>query len=602
MNDILSELNPQQREVALHLGHCLSIACPGSGKTKMLATKAATLLNEGERVCAVTFTRDAAIELRERIMKLADPRTKGNLLVGTFHSVCMLMASPRKHKGEFGRAVLAKMNSPFSAPWSLVREGVRISYVIRAIRESGSKLQIRDATPVIELAKEAGQIPEHLDPELQEMVRIYLKLMEEAGVIDFQDIILKTNLALRDKSMTPLPVDHLLVDEYQDTDNAQYEWTAHHGRAGIALTAVGDDDQSIYAFRRALGYSGMERFTKEFGALQVQLGINYRCRSEILIAAETLISRNMERIPKRLFAQKGDGGVVTCERFANVMSEYAAVAEEASGALAEGASFAVISRTNDELTLLQAAMHMRGVPHRKTDGRSIFDCPEVQVYAALLRSLNKPQSNDLDQVLAWAGMNSEDSVKIRKLFGTSIIIGSKADFQNARISDRGIDIWRTFAKRHSAWTAQMEQGHLATVNYGVYEWLTETLQKPHNPAVLDAAHQMYEVDGSTLEAHLAKMRAREMSQSLADKKPDQSSAEEPIAILTTAHGSKGLEYDYVWIVGLNAGSFPSDKSSLEEERRLMFVAMTRAREALFLSSTRDKKPSVFITEAGISVN
>ena len=602
MNDILSELNPQQREVALHLGHCLSIACPGSGKTKMLATKAATLLNEGERVCAVTFTRDAAIELRERIMKLADPRTKGNLLVGTFHSVCMLMASPRKHKGEFGRAVLAKMSSPFSTPWSLVREGVRISYVIRAIRESGSKLQIRDATPVIELAKEAGQIPEHLDPELQEMVRIYLKLMEEAGVIDFQDIILKTNLALRDKSMSPLPVDHLLVDEYQDTDNAQYEWTAHHGRAGIALTAVGDDDQSIYAFRRALGYSGMDRFTKEFGALQVQLGINYRCRSEILGAAETLISRNVERIPKRLFAQKGQGGVVTCERFANVMSEYAAVAEEAFGALAEGASFAVISRTNDELTLLQAAMHMRGVPHRKTDGRSIFDCPEVQVYAALLRSLIKPQSNDLDQVLAWAGMNSEDSVNIRKLFGTSIIIGSKADFQNAKISDRGIDIWRTFAKRHSAWTAQMEQGHLATVNYGVYEWLTETLQKPHNPAVLDAAHQMYEVDGSTLEAHLAKMRAREMSQSLADKKSSESLAEEPIATLTTAHGSKGLEYDYVWIVGLNAGSFPSDKSSLEEERRLMFVAMTRAREALFLSSTKDKKPSLFITESGISVN
>lgn len=602
MNDILSELNPQQREVALHLGHCLSIACPGSGKTKMLATKAATLLNEGERVCAVTFTRDAAIELRERIMKLADPRTKGNLLVGTFHSVCMLMAFPRKHKGEFGRAVLAKMNSPFATPWTLVREGVRISYVIRAIRESGSKLQIRDATPIIELAKEAGQIPEHLDAEVQEMVRIYLKLMEEAGVIDFQDIILKTNLALRDKSMSPIPVDHLLVDEYQDTDNAQYEWTAHHGRAGIAVTAVGDDDQSIYAFRRALGYSGMDRFTKEFGAMQVQLGINYRCRSEILNAAAILISRNMERIPKRLFAQKGEGGVVTCERFANVMSEYAAVAEEASGALAEGATFAVISRTNDELTLLQAAMHMRGVPHRKTDGRSIFDCPEVQVYAALLRSLIKPQSNDLDQVLAWAGMNSEDSVKIRKLFGNSVIIGSKADFQNARITDRGIDIWRTFAKRHSAWTAQMEQGHLATVNYGVYEWLTETLQKPHNAAVLDAAHQMYEVDGSTLEAHPAKMRAREMSQSLADKKPDESSAEVPIAVLMTAHGSKGLEYDYVWIVGLNAGSFPSDKSSLEEERRLMFVAMTRAREVLFLSSTRDKKPSVFITEAGISVN
>lgn len=600
MNDILSELNPQQREVALHVGHCLSIACPGSGKTKMLATKAATLLNEGEKVCAVTFTRDAALELRERTMKLADPRMKANLLVGTFHSVNMLMASPRKHKGEFGRAILAKMHSPFTSPWNLVKEGVRIGYVIRAIRDSGAKIQMRDATPVIEMAKEAGSIPESLDPELQEMVRIYIKLMEDANVIDFQDIILKTNLALRDKSMSTLPVDHLLVDEYQDTDKAQYEWTAHHGRAGVALTVVGDDDQSIYAFRRALGYSGMERFAKEFGALQVQLGINYRCRSEILGAAELLISRNTERIPKRLFAQKGEGGIVSWERFKDASTEYAAVAEEAACALAEGASFAVISRTNDELTLLQAAMHTRGVPHRKTDGRSIFDCPEVQVYAALLRSLIKPASNDLDQVLAWAGMEIDDASKVRKLFGSSVIIGSKEDFQSVGMSERGIDIWRTFAKRHAAWTSQKHQGHLATVNYGVYEWLGETLQKPHNPAVLNAAHQMYEVDDTSLEDHLAKMRARELSQAQADKKDPEAEAEAgPVAMLTTAHGSKGLEFDRVWIVGLQAGSFPSEKSSLEEERRLMFVAMTRAREALFISGTKDKKPSMFVSEAGI---
>lgn len=564
----------------------------------MLATKAATLLNEGEKVCAVTFTRDAALELRERTMKLADPRSKPNLIVGTFHSVSMLMASPRKHQGEFGRHILAKMRSPFSAPWNLVKEGVRVGYVIRAIRESGAKIQLRDATPVIELAKEAGNIPEHLEPALREMVTIYLKLMDDAGVIDFQDIILKTNLALRDKSMSPLPVTHLLVDEYQDTDKAQYEWVAHHGRAGVALTVVGDDDQSIYAFRRALGYSGMERFAKEFGAQQIQLGVNYRCRSEILGAAETLISRNTERIEKRLFAQKGPGGVVSWERFNDAQTEYAAVAEEAYGAIAEGATFAVISRTNDELTLIQAAMHVRGVPHRKTDGRSIFDCPEVQVYAALLRSLIKPASNDLDQVLAWAGMNTDDAGRIRRLFGNSIIIGSKEDFQNAGISDRGIEIWRTFARRHGAWTAQKNMGHLALVNLGVYEWLGETLQKPHNPAVLAAANQMFEPEG-TLEEHLDRMRAREQKQNQAEKQGVEQADSGPVALLTTAHGSKGLEFDRVWIVGLQTGSFPSEKSSLEEERRLMFVAMTRAREVLFLSGTKDKKPSIFVTEAGV---
>ena len=110
---------------------------------------------------------------------------------------------------------------------------------------------------------------------------------------------------------------------------------------------------------------------------------------------------------------------------------------------------------------------------------------------------------------------------------------------------------------------------------------------------------MYEVDGATLEEHLATMRAREQSQSVADKKDAESESAGPVAMLTTAHGSKGLEFDRVWIVGLQAGSFPSEKSSLEEERRLMFVAMTRAREALFISGTKDKKPSMFVIEAGL---
>lgn len=599
MIDLLSELNPEQRQVALHSGHCLSIACPGSGKTKMLATKAATLLNDGERVCAVTFTRDAALELRERTMKLADPRGKARLLVGTFHSVCSLMAAPSRFKGEFGRAILETMRSPYKTPWNIVKEGVRVSYVIRAIRESGVKIQLRDATPIIELAKEAGgQLP-NLDPELQEMVDIYCKLMTDAGVIDFQDIILRTNAALRDGSMSTLPVDHLLVDEYQDTDKAQYEWSAHHGRAGVQLTVVGDDDQSIYAFRRALGYSGMERFAKEFGALQVQLGTNYRCRSEILAAAERLISRNTERIQKRLFAQKGEGGVVSWESFKDTEAEYAAVAEEAFVALGEGATFAVISRTNDELTLLQAAMHMRGVPYRKTDGRSIFDCPEVQVYAALLRSLVKPVGNDLDQVLSWAGMEAEDTGRIRRLFGTNILIGSKDDFRSAGISDKGIEIWRNFAKRHAGWATMKQQGFLASINFGVYEWLAETLQKPHNVAVLNAAHRMFEVEEGTLESHLASMRAREEKQNQAEKKAEKEDDEQIAALLTTAHGSKGLEFDRVWVVGLQAGSFPSEKSSLEEERRLMFVAMTRAREVLYVSATKDKKPSMFVIEAGL---
>lgn len=599
MNEILAELNPEQRQVALHTGHTLAIACPGAGKTKTMATKAALLLDQGDKVCAVTFTRDAALELRERIMKLAQPSGKPRLLVGTFHSVSLLMTTPHKHKGEFGREILAGMRSPFASPPNLVKEGVRVSYVIRAIRESGLKMTARDATPIIEQVKEAGGKVETIDPELQQMVDIYSQLMTDAGVIDFQDIILRVNAAMRDGSMSPLPVNHLLIDEYQDTDKAQYEWAAHHGKAGAALTVVGDDDQSIYAFRRALGFGGMEKFATQFNALQVLLGTNYRCRAEILAAAEQLVSRNRQRIEKRLFAAKGPGGTVIWESFKDNATEYAAAAEEAMIARDEGAGFAVIARTNDELTLLQAAMTTRGVPYRKTDGRSIFDCPEVQACAALLRLLVKPSSNDLDVVLAWAGMDVEDTRKIRKLFGVNIMIGSRDDFRNAGISEKGSEIWRTFAKRYAGWTTAKEQGFVATLCFGVHEWLSETLQKPNNQAILDAARDIYKPIDCTLEEQLATVRAREEKQKAADKKEDPLEGAAPVALLTTAHGSKGLEFDRVWIVGLDTGAFPSDKSSLEEERRLMFVAMTRAKETLYISGTKVKKPSLFVTEAGL---
>lgn len=598
MIELLNSLNPDQRQVVEHRGHCLTIACPGSGKTKTLATKAAVLLEQGERVCAVTFTRDAALELRHRTISMAGAGAKARLLVGTFHSVSMLMASPGK-RSEFGRAILADMHSPFTEPWNIVKEGVRLGYLNRAIKESGTKFSWKDATALIEETKAAGSA-ELLETDAKILVETYCALMTAAGQIDFQDIILKTNAALRDRTLSPLQVDHLLIDEYQDTDEAQYEWSRHHAKAGVALTVVGDDDQSIYAFRRALGYAGMDRFATEFNAMRVLLGTNYRCRSEILAAAERLISHNTQRIEKSLVAHKGEGGIVSFEAFKDAFTEYAAVAEEAAVAWADESSFAVIARTNDELTELQAAMVTRGVPYRKTDGRSIFDCPEVQVYAALLRSIIKPHPNDIDQALAWAGMTVDDTAEVRALFGSNVRIGSADDFRGTRMSAKGIDVWRSFAKKHAAWTTHHENGHLAIMNHGVWEWLDDTLQKPANPTILAVAQRMYEVTEGTLKAHLDRLRESERNQKQSER--DDKTGEPGFAAwLTTAHGSKGLEFDRVWVVGLQSGSFPSDKSSLEEERRLMFVAMTRAREVLNISATREKKPSLFISESGLSI-
>lgn len=599
MSDYLDKLNTEQRSVVDAKGHCLVIACPGSGKTSTAAAKAASLLAAGHRVVAVTFTKDAALELRERIIKLAGNEHAARLLVGTFHSICLFLSFPQKAK-QFGREILTDVTTPFDEEWKLVETGVQFSYVGRALRESGLTMKTTEALAIIEQAKEAGSL-DHLDEDLQRMVEAYTELMTRSGKIDFQDIILKTNRALKDGSLTALQADHLLVDEFQDTDKAQYEWIQHHANAGVTVTAVGDDDQSIYGFRRALGYDAMDRFAHEFGANRILLGTNYRCHSEILGAAELLINHNTERIEKRLLAHKGDGGVVSWEAFTDSAREAAAVAEEGYLALAEGISFAAIAHTNRELIELQKALVLRDIPFRKADGKSIFDYPEVQTYSALLNTLIRPAANSLDLVLAWTGMSETDIKTIYGLFGSTVRMGSLNDFSNIKISPDAVKTWRAFAKRYNEWTHLLDQEAFSLLNMGVHEWMLETIQKPNSEHLLQIASSLFEPShGKSLAKHLSDLRLAEMNAKREEKEAAQKGAAAPNVVwLLTAHGSKGLEFDRVWIVGVQNGKFPSDKSSLEEERRLMFVAMTRAKNVLVVSATKEKKPSVFVYESGL---
>lgn len=587
-------LDSGQREVALHRGHTLGLAAPGSGKTGTSAVKAALQLMEGERVVAVTFTRDAALELRHRIVNLTGPSAKSRLLVGTFHSLNMMMAFPDKGTGEFGRTLLQEMKSTLTGKWNLVKEGVRKSYIIRAIQASGVlNVNADEASRWIEVLKENPNAPVEVEA-IRDMVSVYGDLLSKAKQIDFQDILLLTNRGLLNREITTLPADLLIVDEWQDIDESQWTWTKIHGKAGIAVTAVGDDDQSIYAFRRALGYEAMERFANEFSAHRVVLGNNYRSHSEILDHASLLISKNLERVDKNMASHKGPGGTVSWDVYSDRAEEANAIAENAFVAQSQGCSFAVIAQTNRELDEPERALLARGIPYKRTDGSNIFDCPEVQVYGALLRTLIKPKPNDIDQVLGWAGMSPDDCIEVRSLFGNMIRVGAKSDFARSSLSSDGIDIWKTFAKKHAEWLELANRKLFVMLNAGVKEWLLDTLSKPSRPYLVDVASSMYEVDGDSLEVRLESIRAAEEKYR---QRKDEPNAWE--VSLVTCHSSKGLEYDWVWIVGLEDGGFPNDKSSLEEQRRLMFVAITRAKSVLWLSCTSDKKPSVFAREAGV---
>ncbi|MBK4736070.1 ATP-dependent helicase [Noviherbaspirillum pedocola] len=603
-SDPLAGLNPEQRAAALSRRHTLVIACPGSGKTKTVAAKAALFLREGARVAAATFTRDAAMELRERIVKEAGAGCQSRLLVGTFHSIDLLMAFPTRRQSEFGSAILKDMKSPFSTPWKIIDEGDRRGYVIRAMNAANvTGMQLDEAMRIIEVAK-ATKATATMEPSHVEMVAMYRELLQRAGKIDLQDIILLTNDALADGSMSPLPVDYLMIDEFQDTDRMGFSWAAAHAKAGVAVTVVGDDDQSIYSFRDALGFDGLRQFETMFQAQRILLDTNYRCHAEILGSASHLIRVNTERIEKSLVAAKGPGGSVGWASYEDTFAEAGAAAKEAKEHIERGATFAIIARTNRRLDEVQAELIQQKIPHRRSDGSSIFNLPEVQVYGAALRTVIQPTATDVDEVLSWAGAGEEDLAAIHRKVGENIYIGAAGDFADADVSAKGLEIWRSFAKRHAAWQKLNKIAGYSMLNLSVREWLEDHLRKPYQAQNLYKGHALYATRGESLEERLKSVGLAERSSKTRDKKGDEKKADDAAHVtpvdLITAHGSKGLEYDGVFIIGLEEGVFPSKDTGIEEERRLMFVGMTRARKTLFLGSVKTAKPSIFLAESGVA--
>jgi hypothetical protein len=284
-------LDAAQAEAVAADGHCLILACPGAGKTRTLAAKSARLLKAapGARVCAVTFTREAAREIRARILQEAGEGAEGRVVAGTFHALCWRQ--------------LGGSREPVAG------EGERSAYAARAAAAVRAELQPETALAIIEACKAGSPVP---FPGLDtgRLLAAYQEILLRNGKIDFQDLVARALEGMRRGTVAPVPATHLLVDEFQDTDESQLAWVFAHARAGAQVTAVGDDDQSIYGWRRALGHEGMERFAAHLGAKRLFLGTNYRSRPEIVEAAARLIERNRGRQAKALRSARPPGGRV----------------------------------------------------------------------------------------------------------------------------------------------------------------------------------------------------------------------------------------------------------------------------------------------------
>lgn len=584
------------------------LACPGSGKTHTAIAKTVHILEHSPsaRVCLISFTRDSAREIKARLHKeLAgtNPASLKRTLVGTFHSLFIRHLTAHKQ--------LVRILSP----------GEQESYVIRTRDECGLVITIEETRTIIESCKTSY---ENIIPKLSVAERkVYLTyqgLLQRNKVMDLQDVLIQSARLLNDEQsgIPPLPVTHLIVDEFQDVDTIQFEIIVSHVRAGIITTVVGDDDQAIYGWRNAMGCLGMEKFQAATDATKITLGINYRCYEEILQAADRLIFNNKARYDKQLVAARGQGGSLQVIRIPTRTDEASDLRSKIEVDFIRGLrdkEWAVLARTNRILDVVEAELSTKQIPFTRS-GKSFWQGLPQRHMLAFLRCMETGEKNGIDQILHWAGFNKLELDMLHK---------DDEDFEKLLAGQSKINVkdypselqeqLKNFVMMLPAWRklglSRVSQSQRCLLQ-GFCDWMKPVYshqKKDKDPnAQIDKRRLAVEFI-ELVEKNLLKLPGsfalREAiltgGSEEAKKKKNDGENEKPEATvsLLTFHGSKGLEFEKVWIIGANNAVSPGKSLNIEEERRLFYVGMTRAKNQLYISSAMDAKdntPSQFIAE------
>jgi DNA helicase II / ATP-dependent DNA helicase PcrA len=637
----LSQLNPPQREAVLHgEGPLLILAGAGSGKTRVITFRIAQLLSEGVapwNILAVTFTNKAAEEMRRRVVALTDGQGRG-VMISTFHSFC----------AQFLRAEAAAVGmDPRSVIYDEDDQRQVVKECLRELNLDESKHKPGQVLAVISRAKDdlldADSYEIHAmtqnDPFRQMVAKVYAvyqKKLAQANALDFGDLIMRAVMALRDSA--PLREKyqarfrHVLVDEYQDTNHAQYLLTRHLVGPAKNVCVVGDDDQSIYSWRGANIRNIME-FERDYpGAKVVKLEQNYRSTERILEAAWKIIRRNQFRKEKKLWTAHAGGEPVRFQEFANELEEARFVARETArlletGRLSARDDVAVFYRTNAQSRVLEDAFRRENLPYRVIGGMRFYERMEVKDVLAYLRVLQNPaDSVNLKRIVnvppRGIGKTTVQALDKHALAHGATVFDALT--QAARIPElnagaRGnlqkfLDVFRGLAPKAGQLTAsQMVQAVLEDSGYWAH-WEAEVDDDPEAAARLDNLQELVnaakEFEDSSEDKSTAAFLERVSLATGLDEADDEAGA----VTLMTVHLAKGLEFPAVFMTGMEEGLFPIgesafDEKELEEERRLCYVGVTRARELLSLTAAASRKiygrsnwhvPSRFIKEAELA--
>lgn len=596
-------LNVEQQRAVDCEDNLLVLAPPGSGKTGTLVEKARHILSKDPRasVLLVTFTDASAKEAKERLQKQLTPQQFRRISAATFHKHAM---DQLRAAGKLGRLISDNESR------NLVRE---------ALVEVGSTMDPREAEQKIQAYKSS---PDFTGKE-EDFVEAYEARKTSFRGIDLQDVIREAVNGMRtknpEKRVPPLTATHVMCDEFQDVDLNQLHWLLCYFQLGAIVTVVGDDDQSVYSFRNSLGYDAMKLFIETVSPTVIHLEVNYRSRREILQSATALIRHNTKRMDKTIVSFLGDGGNVYTTKAADKEAEASMIVDAIiSDAAARGYDldkipkqrWGIIARTNRDLWMIAMVLRSEGIPFVKSQKKD--EAPkEIMQFCDLLVAIQTNDSLNLRNALSALGVNDRTIQKLHAQLKDSffqIMDGELPGLTDLSIEDQ--TVLKPFLEKCPIWRELTAVGQYSRVIGAVGAYF-EAAVTMHDEVKSDFRNVVDLLSGAN-HKHLAREGNQSSSRNNLRKRPagnlqvrvlnffrQEDNKGAGGVSLYTMHGSKGLEFDNVFIAECNSGTIPSAKStSVEEERRLFFVAMTRAREELTMCSIVTKGASVFLSEIG----
>lgn len=597
------KLNDQQgKAVRLPSQSALIVAGAGSGKTRVLTTRVAWLMGvekiPSHAILAVTFTNKAAKEMMGRLRIMGLPIQE--LWVGTFHGLANRLL--RTHHEQAG----------LPKGFAILDQSEQLTFLKRLMRANSLDPKVNGAEKIQEFInqkKEQGLRSKSVGKASMEgrVYALYENAMNRDGVVDFAELLLRCQELLRDNpdicEHYQQRFQHILVDEFQDTNRLQYEWLKRLAGGGAAVFAVGDQDQSIYGFRGAEP-ENLQNFINDFSpVVKVKLEQNYRSHGNILKAANAVIDKNPGRLKKNLWTERGDGAPILTTTLPNNINEAEWVANRLQEYRRQGIHWkemAILYRTNAQSRNFEKILTARDIPFIMYGGFRFFDRLEVKHAMAYLRLLHNPHDN----IAFWRVSNmparaiGETSMKKLELLSHQkdcslwdavAYMTGKAAAHLQSFKDNVINMQQTL--RHKKLPQQVE-------GVIIYSGL-EAMYKAEKSEGVERLDNLYELI-SAAEVFIQENPQAEMDDFFANsvldsdvptKKRDENADQ---VRLMTIHSSKGLEFEIVFIVGVEETLLPhanamGDEDAMHEERRLMYVAITRAKEKLHISRCEERK-------------